>query len=85
MLGYDQENSWQRWWIHRHLNHNGLFILEPKQIANPIRQTISNNSSSAKYVSKFQRFKQIQERQNLNFAQKNTVHYNQLFTIQKFK
>ncbi len=33
----------------------------------------------------FKNFKQIQERQNLDFTSKNTEPYNQLFTIQNLK
>ncbi len=38
--------------------------------SNTIGHKISNNSPSAKYTSKFQRCKQIQERQTLNFTSK---------------
>ncbi len=68
----------------RHLNQSGYSISEPKQIVNTIGQTISNNSSS-KYTRKFQRFKQRQEKQRLNFTSNNTEPYNQFFTIQNLK
>ena len=47
--------------------------------------TISSNFSSAKYTSKFQRFKETQVKQKLNFTSNNTEPYNQFFTIQNLK
>ncbi len=54
--------------------------------SNTIGQIISNNFSLAKYTSKFQRFKETQEHQKLNFTSNNREPYNQFFfTIQNLK
>ncbi len=69
----------------KHLTNNGQQITDPKEIANTIGTTISRNSSSQNYRSKFKRIKTYKESKPLNFSSTNQESYNKPFTIEDLK
>ncbi len=69
----------------KHLIKNGQTISEPKEIANTLGATISKNSSSSNYSTKFQKVKAQRERKHLNFASQNLEAYNKSFSMQELE
>jgi len=64
-----------------HLKINGSTIDEPKEIANTLASTISQNSSSDHYSDEFRRFKSRKEKYPLKFDSDNTETYNEPFSM----
>ena len=56
-----------------------------KEIAFQIAAEFRQNSSSNHYSSKFQRYKNIAEKEKLNFTPNNKENYNSSFTIAELK
>jgi len=65
----------------KHLNINNTEITEIPDIADSHSQIFSNNSSSNKYSSKFQAFRNHAENQHLKFKSNNLETYNNPFFL----
>ena len=64
---------------------NGGKTTDKKEIAYQIAAEFSQNSSSNHYFLKFQKYKNIAEKEKLNFTLKNKENYNSSFTITELK
>ena len=58
---------------------------ERVDIANTLAAEFAKNSSSGNYSDKFQRHKQLAEKEKLNFGSTNREHYNSLFSLVELK
>ena len=65
----------------KHIIKNGNSMTDPKDIANTLGETISQNSSVTNYSPKFQHIQNRTERHKLRFPSDNLEAYNQLFSI----
>ena len=68
-----------------HLKQNNTNISNKTDIANTFSDTFRRNSSSEHYSQKFQKLKNHQERQKLNFTSPNDECYNSLFSMDELK
>lgn len=57
----------------------------PKEISDTLGQTFQNHSSSQNYSTEFQKFKEIQEKSNLNFESQNYEDYNSDFSMRELE
>ena len=86
-MGNHKENNWEKTpnnynlfkYTRRRKNHRW------KETANQIATEFSQNSSSNHYSSKFQKYKNIAEKEKLNFTLNNDGNYNSSFTITELK
>ena len=63
------------------LTTDGDLLTTKPEIAEDLASTFANNSSTTSYTHEFQKFKDIKEKQYLNFKSRNTEDYNEPFTL----
>jgi ribonuclease HI len=69
----------------KHLHQNNTLITDVKQISNTLADTFAKNSSTIHYSLKFQRFKAICEKKQINFTSNNLEYYNVPFSVRELQ
>jgi len=69
----------------KQIEKDGAIITDVKNISNVLAETMSNNSSSSNYTTKFQKHKFQKEKTPLHFDSDNNENYNIPFTIKELK